>query len=143
MTVTTSFKSLALVAMLGFSFISPVAADEEETPLGEQMSELSGSLKQLRRAESVDEKVALIHTAQAAVIKGLQYLPAGFGKIKDAKEKAKMTAGYKRLSGMTYVLLCELEEAVIAEDEKKYDEVYDKLKENKKEGHQAYKAEED
>lgn len=143
MIVNTSFKSLALIFVLGFGFIAPTTSNADDTPLAEQMDELSGSLKRLRRAESVEDKVALIHKAQAAVIKGLEYLPAGFEKIKDAKEKAKMTAGYKRLTGQTYVLLCELEEAVLAEDEKKYDEVYDKLKENKKEGHQAYKAEED
>ncbi len=107
------------------------------------MDELSGSLKRLRRAESVDEKVELIKKAQEAVIKGLQYLPAGFEKIEDAKKKAVMTAGYKKLTGQSYVLLCELEEAVLAEDEAKYDEVYLKIKEIKKEGHQAYKAEED
>jgi len=133
-------RSLALIAMIGFSFISPVSADDDETPLGEQMSELSSSLKRLRRAETVDAKVELIQKAQAAVIKGLEYLPAGFEKIDDAKKKAVMTAGYKRLTGVTFVLLCELEEAVLAEDEAKYDEVYDKLKDNKKEGHKAYKA---
>ena len=141
MILNTSFKSLALVAVIGFSFISPISADDDETPLAEQMSEVSGSLKRLRRAESVDEKVALIHKAQVATLKGLEFLPAGFEKIKDAKEKAKMTAGYKKLTGQAYVLLCELEEAVLAEDEEKYDEVYDKLKDIKKEGHQAYKAE--
>jgi len=140
MTVNTSLRSLALIAMIGFSFISPVSADDDETPLGEQMSELSSSLKRLRRAETVDAKVELIQKAQAAVIKGLEYLPAGFEKIDDAKKKAVMTAGYKRLTGVTFVLLCELEEAVLAEDEAKYDEVYDKLKDNKKEGHKAYKA---
>lgn len=143
MIVKTSFKSLALIAVLGFGFIAPVSADEDETPLSEQMDELSGSLKRLRRAESVDEKVALIHNAQGAVVKGLSFLPSGFEKVKDAKELAKMTAGYKKMTGQLFVLLCELEEAVLAEDEEKYDEVYDKLKDIKKEGHRTYKAEDE
>ena len=68
---------------------------------------------------------------------------SGFEKVKDAKELAKMTAGYKKMTGQLFVLLCELEEAVLAEDEEKYDEVYDKLKDTKKEGHKTYKAEDE
>ncbi|MGJ8695938.1 MAG: hypothetical protein ACSHYF_06440 [Verrucomicrobiaceae bacterium] len=134
------FKTLALAAVLGFTPISSIYADD--TPLAEQMEELSGSLKRLRRAETVQEKVDLIHAAQAAVIKGLEYLPASFKDIKDAKELAKSTAGYKQMTGQSYVLLCQLELAVLAEDEAQYDEVMDKLKDAKKEGHKAYKAEE-
>jgi hypothetical protein len=63
--------------------------------------------------------------------------------VKDAKELAKMTAGYKKMTGQLFVLLCELEEAVLAEDEEKYDEVYDKLKDTKKVGHRTYKAEDE
>jgi len=54
-----------------------------------------------------------------------------------------MTAGYKKMTGQLFVLLCELEEAVLAEDEEKYDEVYDKLKDTKKVGHRTYKAEDE
>lgn len=136
----TTFKSFAIVAVLGFAPMTPIAV-ADETPLAEQMDIVSGSLKRLRRAETTDEKVKLVQEAQVATLKGLEYLPAGFKNIKDKKALAKATADYKRLTGLTYVGLCELEMAFLAEDEEKSDAAIDKLKELKKEGHKAYKSE--
>jgi hypothetical protein len=135
----TKLKTFALAAVLGFVPMSPIAADE--TPLAEQMDIVSGSLKRLRRAETTEDKVVLIQKAQAATLKGLEYLPAGFKNIKDQAELAQATAAYKQLTGLAYVGLCELEMAVLAEDEEKQDEAIDKLKELKKEGHKTYKTE--
>ena len=61
-----------------------------------------------------------------------------FKYITDLAEKKKATADYKRLIGLTYVGLCELEMAFLAEDEDKADAAIDNLKELKKEGHRAY-----
>lgn len=135
----TNFKTIAFAALLGFAPMAPVIADD--TPLAEQMDIVSGSIKRLRRAESTEEKVKLVHDAQAATLKGLEYLPAGFKQIKDPKVLAASTADYKRLTGLTYVALCELEMAFVAEDEEKSDAAIDKLKNLRKEGHQAYKSE--
>lgn len=137
----TTFKTFALVAALGFTpMISVTLADE--TPLAEQMDIVSGSLKRLRRAETTEDKVALVHQAQAATLKGLEFLPAGFKNINDKKALAKATADYKRLTGLTYVGLCKLEMAFLAEDEEKAEEAMDELKNLKKEGHKTYKSEE-
>ena len=135
----TTLKSCAIVAVLGFSPIAPVSADD--TPLAEQMDVVSGSLKRLRRAETTEDKVALVQKAQVATLKGLEYLPASFKNIKDKEALAKATADYKRLTGLTYVGLCELEMAFLAGDEEKSDAALDKLKELKKEGHKTYKSE--
>ena len=133
-----SIKTLACASMMSLGLLTPVHADDDETPLGEQMETLSGSLKKLRKAETTEEKVGLVHAAQAATIKSLEYLPLIFKDLKDEKEKAKATADYKKMVGSTYVKLCELEMAYLAGDEDKADEIKDQLKDLKKAGHDKY-----
>jgi hypothetical protein len=140
MKLNFSIKSLAIAFVMGFGIITPSFADEDETPLAQEMDTVSGSLKGLRKAETTADKVALVQAAQKASLKSLEYLPAIFKDIKDAKELAKGTADYKRLVALGYVALCELELAFIAEDEAKADEIMGKLKDLKKEGHKAYTA---
>ena len=132
-----SFKTLAVAVVMGMASMTPVVADED-TPLGKEMDALSGALKGLRKAESWADKVALAQEGQAAALKSLQYLPVIFKDIKDEAEKKKSTADYKRLIGLTYVGLCELEMAFLAEDEGKADAAIDKLKTLKKDGHRSY-----
>lgn len=129
-------KTLAITSVLGLGMIVPVHADD--TPLAEEMDVLSGSLKKLRKAETAAEKVDLVHAAQKSTIKSLQYSPMVFKDIKDEKEKAKATADYKRLIGLTYAKLCELEMAYLAGDEEKADEIKGELKDLKKDGHEKY-----
>ena len=131
-----SIKTLAITSVLGLGMLVPVHADD--TPLAEEMDVLSGSLKKLRKAETATEKVDLVHAAQKATIKSLQYSPMVFKDIKDEKEKAKATADYKRLIGLTYAKLCELEMAYLAGDEEKADEIKGELKDLKKDGHEKY-----
>lgn len=131
-----SIKTLAITSVLGLGMLVPVHADD--TPLAEEMDVLSGSLKKLRKAETAAEKVDLVHAAQKATIKSLQYSPMVFKDIKDEKEKAKATADYKRLIGLTYAKLCELEMAYLTGDEEKADEIKGELKDLKKDGHEKY-----
>jgi hypothetical protein len=131
-------RLFALVALVGFVGVAPVTADDDETPLGEQMETVSGSLKKLRKADGFEPKAALVRDAQAAIIKSLQFLPAMFKDIKDAQAKAKARADFTRLMGLALSGLGELELAFLNEDEDKADEVLDKLKDLKKEGHKAY-----
>ncbi|MDB4435883.1 hypothetical protein N9139_00225 [Akkermansiaceae bacterium] len=137
--ISNSFKTLALAVVLGFAPMSHVAADD--TPLAEQMEVVSKSLKLLRRAETNADKVVLVQKAQVATLKGLEFVPDSFKNIKDKDALAKATADYKRLTGLAYVGLCELEMAFLAGDEDKADDAIDKLKDLKKEGHKAYKSE--
>ena len=132
-----SIKTLALVSAMGMGMLAPVSADDE-TPLGKEMEIISGSLKKLRKAETTEEKVALLHAAQSATVKGLSYLPVIFKDIKDEEEKKKATADYKKMTGELYVKLCELEMAYLDGDEAKADEIKTQLKDLKKEGHRKY-----
>lgn len=138
MKFTFSIKTLALASVMSLAMLAPANADDDETPLGKQMEILSGSLKKLRKAETTEDKVALVLAAQAATIKTLAYLPMVFLDLKDEKEKAKATSGYKMLVGQTYVKLCQLEMAYLAGDEDKADEIKGQLKDLKKEGHEKY-----
>ena len=131
-----SIKALAITSVLGLGMIAPVHADD--TPLAEEMDVLSSSLKKLRKAETAAEKVDLVHAAQKSTIKSVRYCPMVFKDIKDEKEKAKATADYKRLIGLTYAKLCELEMAYLAGDEEKADEIKGELKDLKKDGHEKY-----
>ena len=131
-------KLFALAALVGFVGAAPLTADEDETPLSEQMEIVSGSIKKLRKADGFEAKAELARAAQAACIRSLEFLPAMFKEMKDAKAKAKATADYKRLMGLTLAGLGELELAFLNEDADKADEVVDKLKDLKKEGHSAY-----
>ena len=133
-----SIKTLAITSILSFGLLAPVHADDDETPLAEEMDVLSGSLKRLRKAETAAEKVELVHAAQKSTLKSLQYSPMIFKDIKEEKEKAKATADYKRLIGLTYAKLCELEMAYLAGDEDKADEIKGELKDLKKDGHEKY-----
>jgi len=124
--------------MAGLGGITPASADDD-TPLAEQMDELSGSLKALRKAKTTEDKVKLVHEAQKATLASLKYLPVIFKDISDDKEKALATADYKRLIGLTYASLCELEEAFLKGDEEKATEILKKdLKGLKKEAHKKY-----
>jgi hypothetical protein len=131
-----SIKSLAIAAVMGFGSVSFVHADED-TPLAQEMDKVSSSLKGLRKAETFADKIKLAQSAQKATLKSLEYLPILFKDVQ-GKDLAKGTADYKRLIGLTYAALCELELAFIAEDDAKADEVVDKLKALKKEGHSEY-----
>jgi DNA-binding transcriptional regulator LsrR (DeoR family) len=133
-----SIKTLAIASVMSLGLLAPVHADDDETPLGEQMDVLSGSLKKLRKAETAAEKVELVHSAQKATLKSLEFSPMIFKDIKDEKEKAKATADYKRLIGLTYAKLCELEMAYLAGDEEKADAIKGELKDLKKDGHEKY-----
>lgn len=56
----------------------------------------------------------------------------------DGKDKAKALADYRRMMGLSYASLCELEIAYLEEDAEKVDAAMTKVKAGKKEGHKKY-----
>lgn len=136
MKLNFSLKTFALASIIALG--APVSVQADDTPLAEQMDTLSGSLKRLRRVETNAERVELVKEAQKATMKSLEYLPEIFKDIADEKEKANATADYKMLVGQTFVKLCELEMAYLADDAERADKIKDELKDLKKEGHDKY-----
>lgn len=122
--------------------VLPVVADEDHdhTPLGETMEESSKALKSLRKIEKGDWAAGAKAARAAAegIRKGMEYIPALVKEIPEGKEKTKAVADYKRLMGLAYAALSELELAYLAEDQAKVDAAMTKIKSVKKEGHKKY-----
>ena len=122
--------------------LTPLRADET-TPLGEQMESLNDAFKALSKEKDPVKGAALARTAQAGVLKGISIVPDFItDMIPDAKEKEKAIADYRRLMGETFVVMCKIEAAFLAN---KLDEVATlatAAKALKKEGHEKYIEEE-
>lgn len=134
-----SFLSLAVLGALA---LLPLHAEDETTPLAEQMDGISSALKSLRKTEGWEAKAEVVRKAQEACLASLEHLPSTFEEIKDPKEKAKATADYKRLMTDAHSALCQLEIAFLDEDQDAVDEAMDLIKKIKKEGHQKYEDDE-
>lgn len=130
-------KLLIPVLALGLFAFTPAQADED-TPLGEQMEILNDSYKALRRTEDAAEGAKLAREAQLAVIKGMTMTPEFVekGGHPDGKEKAMVS--YRKQMAQLVVTLCEVEEAFLAEDLDKVQELITPLKDSKKKGHEEF-----
>jgi len=133
------------VIAASFSFSLPVMADgdEKDTPLAEAMGESAKALKSLRKIDKNDWTAAAkaARTAADGCRKGMAYIPALVKEMPEGKEKIKAIADYKRLMGLSYSALCELELAYLDEDQAKVDAAMSKVKAGKKEGHKKYEDE--
>ena len=119
---------------------SSLTAEEEKTPLYKSMKEANSALKSLRKIEIGDWKagVAASREAAAGILKGFAYLPALVNDMPEGKAKDVAIADYRRLMGISYASICQLELAYLAEDQALVDEAAAKVKEIKKEGHKKY-----
>jgi hypothetical protein len=121
----------------------PMKAEEDTTPLGEQMESMNDAFKALNKEQDPVKGAALARKAQEGILKGISFVPALItDTIKDAKEKEKAIADYRKMMGEAFVLFCKIETAFL---DNKLDEVA-KLstdaKALKKEGHKKYMKEE-
>lgn len=130
------------VIAASFSLSLPVMAegDEKETPLAEAMEDSAKALKTLRKINKDDWASGAKAARDAAdgCRRGMAYIPALVNEMPEGKEKAQAIADYKRLMGVTYVALCELELAYLEEDQTKVEAAMTKIKAGKKEGHRKY-----
>jgi len=127
-----------LIIALSVVMISPIFADG---PLGDAMSEMNSHLKSIRKAESFEAKAEAVRSAQAELLKCLDLVPSETKAVKDTAERTKLIAEYKQMIAQNFALLCEYELAFLAEDEAKSKEIYTKLREIKKAGHDKYYTE--
>lgn len=131
---------LKITTLIGFALLSPLHAEEELTPLGEEMDKTSTALKSLRRLEEGDwdAKVTAARAAQEGMIASLQYDPIIFKDMKDEAAKKLASADYRKLIAEGYAQLCELEIAYLKKDEEAAKTIIKKLKELKKHSHELY-----
>lgn len=138
----TLFTRFFLPVFIGALAVSaPVSADEDKhTPLEEAMEQTSDALKSLRKIDKSDWAAGAkaARTAADGIRKGLEFIPALVKDMPDGKDKEKAIADYRRMMGLSYAALCELELAYLSEDQVKVDAASKKVKEGKKEGHKKY-----
>ena len=138
-TIFTKRFCLGLAFSL-FAMSVPVLADDDETPLGEAMEQSGKALKSLRKMDKGDwaggAKAA--RTSADGMRKGMEFIPALVKEMPDGKKKVKAVADYRRMMGLVYAALCELELAFLDEDQAKVDAAMTKIKAIKKEGHKKY-----
>ncbi|MGJ8644819.1 MAG: cytochrome b562 [Luteolibacter sp.] len=126
--------AIALSAM----FIQPVTADEEHTPLGEQMELMNDAYKAFRREEDPEKGAALAREAQDAMIKAISEFPEMLNDMPDSPEKTKAAAQYRAMMGELITILANIELAFIDGDLEKVSEGVDAMRENKKAAHDKY-----
>lgn len=113
---------------------------ERKTPLAKEMKEASKALKALRKLPKDDWEggAKLARAAAESIRKSMAFTPVMFKDMKDGLEKEKAVADYRRLMGLNYASLCELELAYLAQDPAKVEAATKKWKSIKKEGHKKY-----
>lgn len=130
-----------LFCMLATGALTPAHADsEDETPLAKTMEESSEAIKELRKIDKNDWKSGadLARKAADGIRKGMEFIPWLVEQMPEGLEKTKAIADYRRMMGLSYADLCELELAYLDQDADKVDEVMTKIKAGKKEGHKKY-----
>ena len=134
-------KLLIPMMALGLVVVAPVRADDD-TPLGKQMEMLNDAYKALRRTDDAKEGAKLAREAQAAVIKAFSLKPelVADGAHPDGEEKAM--AAYRTQIAQLLVTLCQIEQAFVAGDLDKVQELITPLREAKKQGHDAFMEDE-
>ncbi len=138
--VTTLLRFLSICSLCSTVLIAQAYADDDDTPLEKTMSESSKALKSLRKIDK-DDWVGGAEAARAAaegIRKGMEYIPVLIEDMADGDDKVKAIADYRRMMGLSYAYLCELEMAYLEKDADKVDAAMSKVKAGKKEGHKKY-----
>ena len=131
---------LAVVAWVATFGVAYAGEDEDQTPMGREMEASAKALKSLRKIkkDDWDAMAKAARTAHEAFLKSMAYTPVLIKDMKDGPEKVKALADSRRLLGLCYAALCELEIAYLEKDGKKAKELISKWKLLKKEGHTEY-----
>lgn len=141
------YTTLSKRFFLGFASVAFVIAqpamaegEEKESPLHESMEQSGRALKSLRKIDKADWAAGAKAVREAAdgIRKGMEYVPELIKEMPEGKEKVIALADYKRLMGLSYAALSELEIAYLSEDQAKVDAAMEKVKGIKKEGHKKY-----
>ena len=135
-----NFVKLSMVAALSLSFGGVAMADENDTPMTKEMKAASLALKNLRKIARDDwaGMAKAARDAHTALLKSMPEQATMIKDMKDGKEKAIALADSRRILGLCYAALCELEIAFINKDQAKVDAAMEKIKALKKEGHENY-----
>lgn len=131
---------LTLLCLATLTVAEMIHADDDHTPLEEAMEQTSDALKSLRKIDKNDWVAGAEAARKAAdgIRQGMEFIPVLIKDMPDGKQKAKAIADYRRMMGLSYASLSELELAYLEEDEQKVEEAIKNVKAAKKEGHKKY-----
>jgi len=136
-TFTRTFNMLALGS---FALVAGLQAEEEDTKMAQNMETVSKELKSLRKLPKDDFAAAAeaARKAHVALLSAMQYTAVMVEEMPAGVEKSKALADSRRLLGLSYAALCELEIAYLEKDPAKVAAAMTKVKGTKKEGHKKY-----
>ena len=135
---------LALLAV-GLLVVAPVndrsAQAAEDTELMKQMEEMQDHLKKLRKSiKDPKENAASLETLtkfQQLTVTSKALVPARAAQVPEA-ERAKFVAGYRKDMAALLGHLCQIEVALLDNDNAKAEELFKGLKQIEDDGHEKY-----
>jgi hypothetical protein len=133
-------KLLMPFLVVGLISQAPLRADD--TPLAKTMETVDDAYKVMRKTQDAAEGVKLAREAQEGILKALAMTPELVEKGAHPAGKEKAMVSYKKQMARVFVVFCEMEEAFLAKDFAKVQELVTALKEAKKQGHGEFMEEE-
>lgn len=138
-------RRLLLLASLATALVLPTAAvaDDEQTPMGEQMEVIGYAFKALRRQAGDPAANAstleLLAEIRGAAIKSLEFKPA-YTTAQPTAEQAAFASGFKADLQDFIKIVDEAIAAVQAGDNTRAEELVAAMRDAQRAGHRAYKA---
>ncbi len=133
-------KFLIPILVIGLISQDPLRADD--TPLAKAMETLDDAYKAMRKTQDAAEGVKLAREAQEGVLKVITMTPEIVEKGSHPAGKEKAMVSYKKQMARLFVVFCEMEDAFLAKDFAKVQELVTALKEAKKQGHGEFMEDE-
>jgi hypothetical protein len=140
--ISTRMKKF-LIPCLAFGLITALPLRADDTPLAKAMEVIDDAYKAMRKTKDAAEGVKLARQAQEEVLKAIAMTPAFIEKGSHPAGKEKAMVSYKKQMAQTYVVFCEMEDAFLAKDFDKVQELVAALKEAKKQGHNEFMDDEE
>lgn len=136
-------KKLLLLGVGVSMFLTvPLLHADEDTPMATEMKKASKALKMLRKTDPKDwtALAELAREAATAFLNSMSYEAALIKDMPDGEKKDLALADSKRMMGLCYAALCELEIAYLKKDAKLVKEAVSNYKDLKSDGHDEYIA---
>lgn len=133
-------RMFCVVGVWSLCAFTGLHAEEAETEMGREMAAASKKLKSLRTLplDDFDAAAVAVRKAHEALLRSMAHTPALITEMPEGLEKQKALADSRRLLGLSYAALCELEIAYLDKDEVKVKAIMSQIKQLKKEGHKKY-----
>ena len=142
--ILTTMKSKFFIAACAASMLFVIPASADDTPLAKQMEIMNDAYKAMRKDDIDPAKGAtLAREAQDAMVKAIAEIPELVKAMPDGPDKAKASAGYRKMMGTLISTLADMELAFLNKDLVKVKTIVEQMKESKKQGHDKFMKEDE